>query len=61
MDRRRQEVIDITLCSEGMAGLVRDWRIFCKPSGSERAHRQVRFSLKHREEIKWGRNPKHTN
>ncbi|KOC70414.1 hypothetical protein WH47_02917 [Habropoda laboriosa] len=34
MDSRRQEVIDITISSEGMAGLVRNWRISTEPSGS---------------------------
>jgi len=59
LDCRRQEVIDITLCSIGMTDLVRNWRVSNEPSGSD--HRQVRFNLEHEEEIKWGRNPKHTN
>jgi len=57
MDHRRQEIIDITLCSVGMMGLVRDWRVSNEPSDSD----QVRFILEQKEEIKWGRNPKHTN
>jgi len=59
MDCRRQEVIDITLCSRGAAGLVRDWRVSSEPSGSD--HRQVHFNLEHTEEAIWGRNPRHTN
>jgi len=59
MDCRRQEVIDITLCSRGVAGLVGDWRVSSEPSGSD--HRQVHFNLEHTEEAIWGRNPRHTN
>jgi len=59
MDCKRQEVIDITLCLVGVMGLVRDWRITNEPSGSD--YRQMRFRFEYREEIKWGRNPKHTN
>jgi len=36
-----------------------DWRVSNEPSGSD--HRQVRFSLVYEEEIRWDRNPKHTN
>jgi len=59
LDCRIQEVIDITLCSAGMTDLVRDWRVSNELSGSD--HRQAFFSLVHEEEIRWGRNPKHTN
>ncbi|XP_032688014.1 uncharacterized protein LOC116852107 [Odontomachus brunneus] len=59
MDCRRREVIDLTLCTWGMADLVRDWRVSNEPSGSN--HRQLRFALEHREKGKWGRNPRNTN
>jgi hypothetical protein len=30
---RRQEVTDITICTQGMTNMARDWRISSKPSG----------------------------
>jgi len=59
MDCRRQEVIDITVCSEGGVDVVRDWRISNEPSCSD--HRQMRFNFEYMEEVKWGRNPRYTN
>ncbi|XP_032689122.1 uncharacterized protein LOC116852664 [Odontomachus brunneus] len=59
MDCRRREVIDLTLCTRGVADLVRDWRVSNEPSGSD--HRQLRFALEHREKGNWGRNPRNTN
>jgi hypothetical protein len=35
LDSRRQEVLDITLCTRGLAGLVRDWRVSSEPSKSD--------------------------
>ncbi|XP_032685213.1 uncharacterized protein LOC116850717 [Odontomachus brunneus] len=59
MDCRRREVIDLTLCTRGVADLVRDCRVSNEPSGSD--HRQLRFALEYREKGKWGRNPRGTN
>ena len=59
MDSRRQEVLDITICTRGLVGLVRDWRVSSEPSGSD--HRQIRFTLDQIQiEKKWGRNPRQT-
>ena len=56
LDSRRQEVLDITLCTRGLEGLVRHWRISSEPSGSD--HRQICFTLDQIQiEKKWGRNP----
>ncbi|XP_024881916.1 uncharacterized protein LOC112461076 [Temnothorax curvispinosus] len=43
LDSRRQEVIDITLCTRGVVDLVAGWRVSNEPSGSD--HRQIRFDL----------------
>jgi hypothetical protein len=60
LDSRRQEVLDITICTRGSVGLVRDWRIASEPSGSD--HRQIRFTLDQIQiEKKWDRNPRQTN
>ncbi|XP_032685218.1 uncharacterized protein LOC116850721 [Odontomachus brunneus] len=59
MDCRRREVIDLTLCTRGVADLVKDWRVSNEPSGSD--YRQLRFALEHREKRNWGRNPRGTN
>jgi hypothetical protein len=60
LDSRRQEVLDITLCTRGSVGLVRDWRVSIEPSGSD--HRQICFILEQIQiEKKWGRNPRLTN
>jgi hypothetical protein len=60
LDSRRQEVLDITICTRGLVGLVRDWRVSNKPSGSD--HRQIRFTLDQIQiEKKWGCNPRQTN
>ena len=60
LDSRRQEVLDITICTRGLVGLVRDWRVSSEPSGSD--HRQIRFTLDQIQiEKKWGRNPRQTN
>ncbi|XP_072757485.1 uncharacterized protein [Anoplolepis gracilipes] len=58
-DSRRQEIIDITLCTKRMAGLVTDWRVLNKSSGS--AHRQIRLTLCHISEDNRTRNPKRTD
>jgi hypothetical protein len=56
LDSRRQEVLDITLCTRGLEGLVRHWRVSSEPSGSD--HRQICFTLDQIQiENKWGRNP----
>jgi hypothetical protein len=60
LDSRRQEVLDITICTRGLAGLVRDWRVASEPSGSD--HRHIRYTLDQiQTEKKWGRNPRQTN
>ena len=60
LDSRRQEVLDITLCTRGLVGLVTDWRVSSEPSGSD--YRQIRFTLDQIQiEKKWGRNPRLTN
>jgi hypothetical protein len=60
LDSRRQEVLDIKICTRGLVGLVRDWRVSSEPSGSD--HRQIRFTLDQIQiEKKWGRNPRQTN
>ena len=60
MDSRKQEVLDITICTTGLVGLVRDWRVSSEPSGLD--HRQIRFTLDQIQiEKKWGRNPRLTN
>jgi hypothetical protein len=60
LDSRRQEVLDITICTRGLVGLVRDWRVSSEPSGSD--HRQIRSTLDQIQiEKKWGRNPRQTN
>jgi hypothetical protein len=43
LDSRRQEVLDIAICTRGLVGPVRDWRVSSEPSGSD--HRQIRFTL----------------
>ncbi|XP_018403024.1 PREDICTED: uncharacterized protein LOC108779950 [Cyphomyrmex costatus] len=59
MDCRRQEVLDITISTGGVADLVRDWRVSGEPSGSD--HRQIRYNLRHMVNKEWGRNPRTTN
>ncbi|KMQ83050.1 reverse transcriptase [Lasius niger] len=60
LDSRRQEVLDITLCTEGVVDLVKGWRVSSEPSGSD--HSQIRFALGHiQKEEKWGRNPRKIN
>jgi hypothetical protein len=60
LDSRRQEVLDITICTRGLAGLARDWRVASEPSGLD--HRQIRYTLDQiQTEKKWGRNPRQTN
>ncbi|XP_018405655.1 PREDICTED: uncharacterized protein LOC108782006 [Cyphomyrmex costatus] len=59
MDCRRQEVLDITICTEGVADLVRNWRVSGEPSGSD--HRQIRYNLRYMVNKEWGRNPRTTN
>jgi hypothetical protein len=60
LDSRRQEVLDITICTGGLVGLMRDWRVSSEPSGSD--HRQICFTLDQIQiEKKWGRNPRLTN
>lgn len=45
MDCRRQEVIDIIVCTEGMTSLMGDWRVSDESLGSD--YRQIRYVLKH--------------
>ncbi|XP_071580756.1 uncharacterized protein [Temnothorax nylanderi] len=60
LDSRRQEVIDITLCTRGVLDLVAGWRVSNEPSGSD--HRQIRFDLvRVQKDEKWGRNPRKAN
>jgi hypothetical protein len=60
LDSRRQEMLDITLCTRGLVGLVRDWKVFNESCGSD--HRQIHFTLDQIQiEKKWGRNPGLTN
>ncbi|XP_072766278.1 uncharacterized protein [Anoplolepis gracilipes] len=59
IDSRRQEVIDITICTDKVAGLISDWRVSNKPSGSD--HRSIHLSLRHNPDIVWSRNPRKTN
>jgi len=35
LDSKRQEVIDITMGTKGVASLIRDWRVSKEPSGSD--------------------------
>ncbi|XP_020298476.1 uncharacterized protein LOC109862754 [Pseudomyrmex gracilis] len=58
-DSRRRKVIDITVSTEKVAGLVRDWRVSNEPSGSD--HRQIRLTLQHSPPISWACNPRKTN
>ncbi|XP_020298815.1 uncharacterized protein LOC109863049 [Pseudomyrmex gracilis] len=51
LDSRRQEVIDITVCTKKVAGLVNDWRVSDEPSGSD--HRQIRLTLQQLPQISW--------
>jgi hypothetical protein len=56
----QQEVLDITLCTKGSVGLVRDWRVSREPSGLD--HRQIRYALGQIQiEKKWGCNAELTN
>ncbi|XP_020296502.1 uncharacterized protein LOC109861325 [Pseudomyrmex gracilis] len=55
----RREVIDITVSTERVASLVRDWRVPNEPSGSD--HKQIRLTLQHSPPISWARNPRKTN
>jgi hypothetical protein len=56
MDPRRWEVLDITLCTEGVMRLVRYWRVSNEPLKSD--HRQIRFGLNQTYvEYKWSRKP----
>jgi len=59
LDCRRQEVIDITICTEGVSELVGDWRVSNEPSGSD--HRLIGYTIRHSREIIWARNPRNTN
>ena len=60
LDSRRQEVLDITLCTRGLVGLVRDWRASSEHSGLD--HRQVHFTMDQIQiEKKWSCNPRFTN
>jgi hypothetical protein len=60
VDSRKQEVLDIKICTRGLVGLVRDWMVSSEPSGSD--HRQILYTLNQNQiEMKWGRNPRQTN
>lgn len=43
MNFRRQEVIDITVGTKGVASLIRDWKIFKESSNFD--HKQIRLTL----------------
>lgn len=56
----RESIIDITLCSGGLAGDVLDWRVSDEPSLSD--HRQIRFRLSPvRRRTVWRRCPRATD
>ncbi|KMQ89206.1 reverse transcriptase [Lasius niger] len=60
LDFRKQEILNITLCTGGVVDLVEGWRVSSELSGSD--HRQVRFALEQiQKEEKLGRNPRKTN
>jgi len=44
MDARRQEIIDITICTKGVFELIGNWRVLDEPSGSD--HKQIRLTLR---------------
>ncbi|XP_020297796.1 uncharacterized protein LOC109862217 [Pseudomyrmex gracilis] len=44
-------IIDITVCTERVAGLLNDWRVSDEPSGSD--HRQIRLTLQQLPQISW--------
>lgn len=53
MDSRRREVVDLTLCTNGLSDKVQDWRVSQEPSGSD--HRQIHMSLQHTQAAVWRR------
>jgi len=55
-DSKREKVIDITISTEGVAGMVENWRVLNKPSGSD--HSRILFTLRHISKEKWIHNPK---
>jgi len=57
---RRQEVTDITICTQGVMNMARDWRVSSKPSGSN--NREIQCAL-HQITLKekWGQNPRQTD
>ena len=59
--QRRQEVIDITLGSQSVIPLIKNWRVSTEPSLSD--HRHIRFNLDPapRLEKSWYRNPRNTD
>jgi len=59
MDARRQEIIDITICTKGVFELIGDWKVLDEPSGSD--HRQIRLTLRQQPTNSWRRNPRKTN
>jgi hypothetical protein len=53
-------MLDITVCTKGLANLMRDWRVSSEPSRSD--HRQICYDLDQIQvEKKWGCNPRLTN
>jgi len=59
MDTRRQEVIDIIICTKGVSELIGDWRVLDELSGSD--HRQIRLTLRQQPTILRRWNPRKTN
>ena len=60
LDSRSHKVLDITFCTRSLVGLVRDWRVSSKPSGS--GHRQICSTMDQIQiEKKWGHNHRLTN
>lgn len=53
MDARRQEIIDITICTKSVSELIGDWRILDEPSGSD--HKQICFILRQQPMNSWKR------
>lgn len=58
--RNREEVLDITLASEGLVDQIESWRVSLTPSFSD--HRSIHFSLKgYEQKLIRFRNPRRTN
>lgn len=56
---RRQEVLDMTICSAGLSGCVKKWRVSEEPSCLD--HSQIRMNLEGRDQQEPMSNPRHTD